>query len=166
MVNSDISEQNLSEFIAFIKEYSSLINEACLKMVMDFLCQYFYPVCDGNGNTKFITHKQCINIRDKVCASEWRFVMATELRSLLPVCEVFDSNNSLSFSTKPNTSELSCHYQFEDFCGVCLPLCGTFSQYPDQVKLSESIVILIAAVSAIVGGIIVSFAAMVRRKQM
>ena len=88
---------------------------------MDFKCQYSNPVCDGNGNTKFITHKQCIKIRDEVCSSEWRFVMATELGSLLPVCEVFGNNNNFSFSMKPNTSELACHYQFEEFCDVCLP---------------------------------------------
>ena len=92
--------------------------------------------------------------------------MATELGSLLPVCEVFGNNNNFSFSMKPNTSKLACHYQFEEFCDVCLPLCGTFSQYPDQIKLSESIVILTAAVLAIIGGIIVSFAAMIRRKKM
>ena len=92
--------------------------------------------------------------------------MATELGSLLPVCEVFGNNNNFSFNMKPNTSELACHYQFEEFCDVCLPLCGTFSQYSDQIKLSESIVILIAAVLAIIGGIIVSFAAMIRRKKM
>ena len=165
-MNSDISEQQIPEVFAFIKQLSSLINEECLNIIMDFLCQYFYPPCDGNGNTKFITHKQCIEIRDEVCASEWRFVMATQSGSLLPVCEIFDNNNNLSFNMKQNTSELTCHYQFEEFCGVCLPLCGTFSQYPDQVKLSELILILIGAILAITGGIIVSFAAMIRRKEM
>ena len=165
MINSHIREQELSEFFAIIEDLSAFVSEKCVSVIMPFLCQYVYPPCDGNGNTKFITQNDCINIRDKMCTSEWRLVMATELRSLLPVCEVLGINDT--FIMKGNTSVLSrCHYQFKEFCGVCLPLCGTFSQYPDQIKLREKITILIAAIIAIIGGIIVFFAAVVRRNEM
>ena len=58
-------------------------------MVVLFCCQYFYLPCYSNENSQFITYKQCANINDKVCVSEWRFVTTTkELGSLLPVCKV------------------------------------------------------------------------------
>ena len=167
MINSHIKEQELSEFFTIIEDLSAFISEKCVSVIMPFLCQYVYPPCDHNGSTQFITQKQCIDIRDKMCASEWRFVMATEFGSLFPVCEVFGINDNFSFIMKGNTLVLlKCHYQFKEFCGVCLPLCSTFSQYPDQIRLREKITILIAAIMAIIGAIIVFFAAVVRRKEM
>ena len=169
MINNEIKEQQLSDLLANLESFPSLVSEKCLAAVMPFLCQYVYPPCDDNGTTKFISQKQCNTICYEVCESEWRFAMATNFGSLLPVCEAFDINNNFSLNTKDsvNISEpLMCHYQFKEFCGVCLPLCATFSQYTDQIRMSEDIVIIIASVLAITGGIIVFFAAVVRRKEM
>jgi len=81
--------------------------------------------------------------------------MATELGTLLPTCEAFEGGgNSSSVVTKNDSEPLQCYYQFEDYCGVCIPLCGTFSQYPDQVKFVERSFIILYAVLAIFGGII------------
>jgi len=168
-VNSGITEQQLSVFFSTLKDISALIDEKCLAVVMPFLCQYVYPPCDGNGTTQFITQEQCVNIRDEVCASEWRFAMATKFGSSLPVCEMIGINNNLSLNTK-DLANISgsprCHYQFKEFCGICLPLCSTFSQYTDQVRISEDVVIIISGVLAFIGGIIVLIAAAVRRKEM
>ena len=167
MNNGDITDQQLSEFFMFIDDFSSLISEKCYSMVRPFLCQYFYPPCDGNEISQLITYKQCINIRDEVCVSEWKFIMTTELGSLLPVCEALSNNDNFSFIMEQNMSMFStCHHQFMKFCNLCLPLCGTFSQYPDQVKQIDEMFLIISAVFAIIGGIIVSFAAVVRRKEM
>ena len=134
---------------------------------MPFLCQYVYPPCDGNGSTQFITQEQCVNIRDEVCEREWRLAMTTEQGNLLPICETFGTDNE---STIENDVEpvqpLRCHYQFKEFCGVCLPLCGTFSQYPDQVRFAERAVIILSAVLALIGGFIVFTAAAIRRSEM
>ena len=116
-----------------------MVSEECLVAVMPFLCQYVYPPCDGNGSAQFITQEQCVSIRDGVCKSEWSFAMATNFGSLLPVCEVFESNNNFSLVAKgaANTSDTSsCHYQFKRFCSACLPLCSEFSQYSAQGELS------------------------------
>ena len=138
---------------------------------MPFLCQYVYPPCDGNGNAKFITQEQCINIRDEVCISEWRFAMATDLGSLLPVCEAIDFNNVNSINLIEKEDNISasltkCHHQFKEFCGVCLPLCATFSQYTDQVRIHEDIIIVTSGILAVIGGVIVLTVAAIRRREM
>ena len=121
--NNVITEQQLSEFFSILQSYSSVISEECSAAVLPFLCQYVYPPCDGNGSTQFITQEQCINIRDDLCEAEWRIAMTIEHGNLLPVCETFGTG---SVTTVNNTEPLRCHYQFKEFCGVCLPLCGIF----------------------------------------
>ena len=169
MVNSDITEQQVLLFLANLNNLPDLISEECSVAIMPFLCQYVYPPCDGNGSTQFITKEQCINIREDVCELEWKFAMATNFGSLLPFCEAFDASSNFSSTAKgiSSSSETpSCHYQFKRFCGVCLPLCNAFSQYSAPVKLTEKILIIVAAVLAIIGGIIVLIAAGIRRKEM
>ena len=134
---------------------------------MPLLCQYVYPPCDGNGSVQFITQEQCVNIRDDVCETEWRIAMTIEQGNILPVCEAFGTNNESSSNTSRNNTEpLSCHYQFKEYCGLCLPLCGKFSQYPDQVKFSERAVIILAAVLTLIGGFAVVTATVTRRLEM
>ena len=134
---------------------------------MPFLCQYVYPPCDGNGSIQFITQEQCVNIRNKVCKREWRIAMITKHRNLLPVCEIFGTDNESSpVAIENDTEPVICHYQFKEFCGVCLPLCGTFSQYPDQVRIGEKAVLILAVILALIGGVIVLIAAVIRRSAM
>ena len=160
-MNNTITDQQLSSFFYDLEGYA-LFSKECLFTIIPFLCQYLYPPCDVNGNVKFITQQQCINIRDEVCASEWRYVMAAKIRSILPICEAIDGK-----SKEVNISEsLICHYQFKEYCGLCLPLCGTFSQYSDQVRITEDIIIVTSSVLAIIGGIVVFIFAAIRRKTM
>ena len=170
VVNSAITEQQLSTFFNALEDLSDLISNECLVAVIPFICQYVYPPCDGNRNAKLITQEQCIYIRDEVCISEWRLAMATRLGSFLPICEEIDadSNNISQIKEEEvNTSEpLNCHYQFKDFCGVCLPLCATFSQYTAEVRIREDIVIIASTILAIIGGMIVLTFAAIKRKEM
>ena len=170
VVNSDITEKQLSSFLASLENFPDLISKECSAAIMPFLCQYVYPPCDdSNGSRRFITQEQCINIRESVCESEWKFAMATKFGSLLPFCEAFDANNNFSAIAKGmnlSSETPRCHYQFKKLCGVCLPLCGAFSQYSATITLSENILIIITAILAIIGGIIVFIAAIVRRKEM
>ena len=165
MANNDITEQQLSSFLNNLASFPDLVSKECLVAVMPFLCQYVYPPCDGNGSAQFITQEQCVSIRDGVCKSEWSFAKATIYGYLLPTCEVFDTNRNFE-SVSNMSGALRCHYQFKEYCGVCLPLCSEFSQYSAQIKLIERILIIIAAVIAIIGGIIVFIAAAVRRQEM
>ena len=168
VVNNDITEHQLSAFLASLEEFSS---KECLVTIIPFLCQYVYPPCDDNGDAKFITQEQCINIRDELCISEWQFAVTSDLGSLLPVCEAIEFNSIDSISlieTEDNisTSRIKCHHQFKEFCGVCLPLCATFSQYTDQVRISEDIIIITSGILAVIGGIIMLIVAVIRRKEM
>jgi len=133
---------------------------------LPFLCQYVYPPCDGNGSAKFITQEQCINIRDEVCALEWSIAINTELGNLLPICEEFNVGNDSSLIVRNDAEPRRCHYQFKEFCGVCLPLCGTFSQYRDQVKFGERAIIILSAILALIGGFVVLVAAIMRQSEM
>ena len=165
--NDAITEEQILQIFDVLQGFAGIVNHKCSATIMPLLCQYAYPPCDGNGSPLLLTQEQCVNIRDDVCASEWSFAMATELRSLLPVCEAFSGDsNSSSVGTSNVTEPLRCHYQFREYCGVCLPLCGKFSQYSDQDKLSQRVTIFLSTALGLIGGIFVLAAAVIRRKQM
>ena len=158
-----ITEQQLSEFFSILQSYSSVISEECSAAVFPFLCQYVYPPCDSNGSTHFITQEQCINIRDDLCEAEWRIAMTIEHGNLLPVCETFGTG---PITTGNDTEPLRCHYQFKEFCGVCLPLCGIFSQYPDQVNVIVTVVVIAGGVLVFISGFIFVIFTVIRPSQM
>ena len=168
MANNDIQEEQIVEFINLLRMFSRLVSEKCSAAVMPFICQYVYPPCDIDGSPLLVTQKQCIYIRDDVCAKEWRIAMTMTQGSLLPVCEEFGGeNNSSSVETVKNGSKpLRCHYQFDEYCGVCLPLCGRFSQYPVQTKFATRSLNIFSAILELVGGIIFLIASIIRRKEM
>jgi len=167
MSNSNVQEEQILEFLNLLRMFSSLVNEQCSLVVLPFICQYVYPPCDDDGSPLLITQEQCVNIRDDVCATEWRITMAMEQGSLLPVCEEFGGeNNSSSVGIRNMSDSPSCHYQFDNFCGVCLPLCGSFSQYRVQTKLAVKVILIFSATLELIGGSLVLLAAVIRRKQM
>ena len=150
-----------------IESFSTVISEECSAAVIPFICQYVYPPCDSSGNAQFITQEKCISIRDDVCKTEWRIAMFTEQRNLLPVCETFDTDNESSSVTSINDMKpLRCHHQFKEFCGVCLPLCGIFSQYPDQVNVIVTAVIIAGGVLVLISGLIFVIFTVIRPSQM
>jgi len=161
-----VSENDINSFIDNLNRFSGVISEQCFEVVLPFLCQYIHPPCDGNGSVNLISQEQCSNIRDVVCADEWRLVMATSQSSLLPVCEHFSNVDNITddntIQVTPQT--LQCHYQFKEYCDLCLPLCGEFSQYRIKTKLGERTVIIVSAVSSFIGGTLVFVAAIIRRK--
>ena len=163
-----MSENNIIGFADNLNRFSAtgFVSEQCAEVVLPFLCQYMHPPCDGNGSINLISQEQCSDIRDVVCADEWRLVMATSSSSLLPVCEHFSNiDNITDDNTMQTTSQpLQCHYQFKEYCGLCLPLCGEFSQYRASAKLGERSVIIFYGASSFVGGILVFVAAILRRK--
>ena len=162
MTSNDIQEEQIVELLRI---FSHSISEKCSAAVMPFIC---HPPCDIDGSPLLVTQNQCIYIRDDVCANEWRIAMTVKQGSLLPVCEGFGGeNNFSSVETVENDSEpLRCHYQFDEYCGVCLPLCGRFSQYPVQIKFATRSLNIFSAIWELVGGIIFLIASIIRRKEM
>ena len=166
-----ISENEVDSFVNIIKQYLALITESCRDTVLPFLCQYMFPPCDVNSSdVNFISKTQCTNIRDAVCSVEWNLITRTSpsAGSLLPNCENFNDNNDdnvlLVAQTEPHS--LQCHYQFKEFCGLCLPLCGKFSQYHVKTKFEERSILIFMGISGFIGGIFVFIASVYTRKAM
>ena len=153
--NNMLTEEMVLETIDNIT--ANNVSEECSISVASFICQHAYPPCDGNGPL-LITQEQCIKIRDHVCASEWRIAMTTEsgpLDDVITICEAVVMEQPLQ-----------CHYQFKNFCGMCWPLCGSFSPYTDQSQLRQKALIISASTIALIGGIIVYIFAIMRRSKM
>jgi len=165
-----VSEDDITGFIDILNQFmgTRFISEQCAEVVLPFLCQYIHPPCDGNGSVNLIRQEQCNNIRDVVCADEWRLVMATSSSSLLPICEHFSNVDNITGdnTTQTTPQPLQCQYQFKEYCGLCLPLCGEFSQYKASTKLGERSVLIFAGVSAFIGGILVFITAIFRRESL
>jgi len=163
-----VSENNIISFADNLNRFSvsGFISEQCAEVVLPFLCHYIHPPCDGKGSVNLISQEQCSNIRDVVCGNEWRLVMATSSSSLLPVCEHFSNVDNITDdnTTQTTPQSLQCHYQFNEYCGLCLPLCGEFSQFKASTKLEERSVIIFSGASSFVGGILVFVVAIIRRK--
>ena len=157
------SEDDITSFIDIITQYAS---KQCQDAALPFLCQYIFPPCDvSSGSVNFISQTQCINIRDAVCSFEWNLVMNTPSASLLPNCENFNVNN-YTFNLTIEPQSLQCHYQFKEYCGLCLPLCGKFSYYQAETKLKQKIIVIFAGVTAFIGGILVFIISAYRWKAM
>ena len=167
VTNIITTEEEIIGFLTSFETFSSIVSEECSAIVMPFICQYAYPPCDRNGSPLLITHEQCVNIRDDVCANEWRIAGSTDLRSLLPVCEVLSSENtSKLLKPKKVIKPLKCHYQFKEFCGICLPICGTFSQHSDETQTFETSLVVASIIVTFLGGTIAITAAIVKHENM
>jgi len=95
------------------------------------------------------------------------FYLFFELGNLLPICEEFNVGNESILIVSENDAEPQrCHYQFKRFCGLCLPLSSTFSQYHNQVKFGERAILILGVILALIGGFVVLVAAIIRRSEM
>ena len=159
-----ISDDDINMFIGTITRYASKL---CQDAALPFLCQYIFPPCNvSSGDVSYISQSECINVRYVVCPFEWKFVMSTPSASLLPNCENFDDDNSSQNGTVVVPQSLQCHYQFKEYCGLCLPLCGEFSQYRVQTKFQERSIIIFSGIAAFIGGLLVFIASIYRWRAM
>ena len=165
-----IANDDFNNFIEYLNQYSGLINKQCSDVVIPFLCQYAFPPCDvSSGDVNVISKAQCINIRDAVCSLEWNLVStrSSSAATLLPNCESFNNDNHDDENILLNkTQPLQCHYQFKEFCGLCLPLCGKFSQYRVETKFEQRSILILSGIAAFIGGILVFIVSVYRRKAM
>ena len=161
-----ISDDDINMFIGTITQYAS---KPCQDIALPFLCQYIFPPCNvSSGDVNYINQAGCVDVRDGVCSFEWNVVMNTPSASLLPNCEHFDDDddNSSQNGSVVVPQSLQCHYQFKKYCGLCLPLCGKFSQYRIQTKFQERSMIIFSGIAAFVGGLLVFIASIYRWRAM
>ena len=159
-----VSQDEINMFIGTITQYAS---KPCQDVALPFLCQYIFPSCNvSSGDVNYISQSECINVRDVVCSFEWNVIMNTGSSSLLPDCENFDDNDDSQNSSLIVPQSLQCHYQFKEYCGLCLPLCGEFSQYQVQTKFQEKSILMFSGIAAFIGGILVFIASIYRWRAM
>ena len=159
-----ISDDDINAFIGTIIQFAS---KPCQDAALPLLCQYIFPPCNvSSGDVNYISQAECVNVRDAVCSFEWNVVMNTPSASLLPNCEDFDDDNDSQNGTVVVPHSLQCHYQFKEYCGVCLPLCGKFSQYRVQTKFQERSTLIFSGIAGFIGGILVFIASIYRWRAM
>ena len=81
---------------------------ACGAASARFLCQYLFPLCDGNGTLYAPTYQECATLSEGVCSEEWR--LAPAARITLPVCSSLSNTTSVCKSEGGN--------------GLCVCVCG------------------------------------------
>ena len=167
-----VSKDDVSTFVDYLNQNSAFIRKQCRDVVMPFLCQYVFPPCNvSGGNVSIISKTQCANIRDALCSVEWNVAIRTSpsAASLLPNCENFnddESDGNVLLVAPIEPQSLQCHYQFKEYCGLCLPLCGKFSQYKVKTKFQTRSIFILAGAAGFIGGILVFIASACRRKAM
>ena len=63
-------------------------SQACASSVMAFMCQYLFPLCDGNGTVHKPSRDRCIEISNGVCRDEWKSAInILNLKDYLPDCQ-------------------------------------------------------------------------------
>lgn len=170
LTHNEISEADVVNFMNTLKQHQNILSTKCdiTETILPFLCQYVFPPCNSNNisSAQLISRVQCKNIRDVMCNTEWRLLPLVSSSSVLPNCESFvDSDFDIEYSNNSQadtTQHIQCHYQFKQFCGVCLPLCGKFSQYKVKTKLQTRAILIFSGASAFIGAILVFIAACTR----
>ena len=60
---------------------------ACEARVKPFLCLHVFGLCDSSGKYHTSLRRECTEIRDNICAKEWRKAVDLLGDDALPVCE-------------------------------------------------------------------------------
>lgn len=60
----------------------------CKERVKPFLCLQALGLCDSDGSHRTIPQKDCMELRDDICAKKWQVAVAFNVGGrILPVCE-------------------------------------------------------------------------------
>lgn len=143
---------------------SRLTSSECRNKFLSFLCAQFIAPCNPDDpNAIRPTAEECKEVRDDVCYAEWRLLELSRYAQLLPNCSSLN-DSSESMDIRP---DLVCNKQFGLFCdSLCLPLCKEFSQNSEGLTVLQDILFIFAAISSLIGGMIVIIIAIYRRNSM
>jgi len=147
--------------VALFNALDTQSTPSCIEASKPFICQYVFPPCDNNGDYELVTEDQCLYVQHEACPVEW--LLAKSLfPNLIPDCRLLNSSGG---EVLDNFS-IHCPDNFKLFCKSCLPLCSSFSQYDGATTSRRRIVDITAAVTAIVGGLLLIILSTIRRKTM
>ena len=154
IISSECTEDVIYTYES-LKVASVFTNQFCPNRTYPLFCKALEHC--NSGQEVFVRDLLCTQVRQKLCAAEWRILEVNNRSEEMMNCQRFGE-----------TSQPKCTKQFNlaDNNSVCLPLCEEFSEY------GEKFTDFIAALSAIVhlvnviGGIIVIIACIWNRTKM
>ena len=152
--------------------YSS-ISEECQTLGLPVFCQYFYPICNPtDGSVISITEEQCVSVTEGVCKDAIQLAEGVTTFNI-PACSEFTSETSSGMQTNDDSAHTgaiacnkTCHPQFDEHCGMCIPACNRFSETSEDRQLTIDIFFIIAALTCVIGGTFVILVSIVRRDVM
>jgi len=153
-----ISEEDV---VAFFRALDTQSTPSCVEASKPFICQYVFPPCDSNGDYELVTEDQCLYVQDEACPVEW-LLAKSFFPNLIPDCGLLNGSSEVI----DNSTAISCPNNFKLFCESCLPLCSSFSQYDNATTDIRKIVDITAALTAIVGGVLLIILSIIKRKKM
>ena len=190
MISGNIDHQKNEITLQRIKYIFDALgaSQACVSSLIPFMCQYLFPLCDGNGTVHKPSRNQCIEISSAVCRDEWKSAInILNLKDYLPDCQHLPetslcNNGNMhqplglsSFSVLStsadntyeiqsiNDSEVQCNDQFYLSNGTCLPLCDKLNFYSDELMNNS---LIIESIAAIIFGIVLLISTCIWRNKM
>ena len=152
-----ISEEDV---VVFFSALDAEASPSCQEASKPFICQYVFPPCHSNGDYELVTEEQCLHVQDDACPAEW-LIAKSLFPDLIPDCRLLNGTQEVV-----DNSSINCPDNFKLFCERCLPLCSSFSQYDKATTNTRRIVDIAAAVTALVGGVLLIILSAIRRKAM
>lgn len=143
---------NSLTLIQSINTFSSVLeNEQCNSLALPFICNATQLFCGDNQELVADLEGECMQIRDDVCAVEWR-ALENIFGAPLPDCTSFAIGANVTFSRAP---PLTCHDEFDLYCGsFCLPSCERFSQLPRNYVITSDYLTLALISISLLGGVL------------
>jgi hypothetical protein len=74
--------RQLMDGIAFLSP-----SEQCVEALVPFACLFVFQLCDSKGHLHTVLRKDCLELRDDICAAEWNQAVTFLGNEILPVCE-------------------------------------------------------------------------------
>ena len=133
----------------------------CPMEALPFFCSATLFLC-GEYEIFNLTN-MCLDVRDRICALEWRAVESF-LNTSVPNCASYELNSNLTFSKSPLPS---CPDDFDVFCdSVCVPVCGEYIPHGNEGSNVHYIFVSIWGTVGLIGGIVTLIACYYNRHKL
>ena len=127
------------------------------------LLQFFSIAINETNKDNYTLIRDCLRIRDDICAAEWR-VAEIFFNASLPDCSSFDEDANFVMARAPT---LSCPDDFGVFCGsLCQPLCDEISIFNDTATTVYEVLNIIFHSLSLIAGVVTLLACCLRKWKM
>ena len=88
------SNVDVAEVLVILnKIYLLAPSTMCEAALVPFFCQYLFTPCGENNQPQYPSMDECVNIRERVCADEWKTAERFLGSGFLPICESLSSQH-------------------------------------------------------------------------